>query len=94
MGERVAHLITGRMLDYIEFDDGFAIAKVRAPQEAVGRYAGRDRRCAASAASRWSASSCPARTSRTPGRRPSCRRLHADRGRRHREGGAVRRRDR
>lgn len=37
MGERVAHLITGRMLDYIEFDDGFAIAKVRAPSEAVGR---------------------------------------------------------
>ena len=37
MGERVAHLITGQMLDYIEFDDGFAIAKVRAPREAVGR---------------------------------------------------------
>ncbi|WP_202964018.1 potassium channel family protein [Actinoplanes friuliensis] len=37
MGERVAHLITGRMLDYIEFDDGFAIAKVRSPQEAIGR---------------------------------------------------------
>jgi trk system potassium uptake protein TrkA len=37
MGERVAHLITGRMLDYIEFDDGFAIAKVRAPQEAIGQ---------------------------------------------------------
>ena len=37
MGERVAHLITGRMLDYIEFDDGFAIAKVRAPRDAVGR---------------------------------------------------------
>jgi trk/ktr system potassium uptake protein len=37
MGARVAHLITGRMLDYIEFDDGFAIAKVRAPAEAVGR---------------------------------------------------------
>jgi trk system potassium uptake protein TrkA len=37
MGERVAHLITGQMLDYIEFDDGFAIAKVRAPGEAVGR---------------------------------------------------------
>jgi trk system potassium uptake protein TrkA len=37
MGERVAHLITGRMLDYIEFDDGFAIAKLRAPREAVGR---------------------------------------------------------
>jgi trk system potassium uptake protein TrkA len=25
------------MLDYIEFDDGFAIAKVRAPKEAIGR---------------------------------------------------------
>jgi trk system potassium uptake protein TrkA len=37
MGERVAHLITGRMLDYIEFDDGFAIAKVRAPRDSVGR---------------------------------------------------------
>jgi len=31
MGERVAHLITGRMMDYIEFDDGFAIVKIRAP---------------------------------------------------------------
>ena len=31
MGERVAHLITGRMMDYIEFDDGFAIAKIKAP---------------------------------------------------------------
>ncbi|MFC7528445.1 potassium channel family protein [Actinoplanes sp. GCM10030250] len=37
MGERVAHLISGRMLDYIEFDDGFAIAKVRAPEGAGGR---------------------------------------------------------
>jgi trk system potassium uptake protein len=37
MGERVAHLITGRMLDFIEFDDGYAIAKVRAPAEAVGK---------------------------------------------------------
>jgi trk system potassium uptake protein TrkA len=37
MGERVAHMITGHMLDYIEFDDGFAIAKVRAPREAMGR---------------------------------------------------------
>jgi trk system potassium uptake protein TrkA len=31
MGERVAHLITGRMVDFIEFDDGFAIAKIHAP---------------------------------------------------------------
>lgn len=37
MGERVAHLVTGRMIDFIEFDDGFAIAKTRAPREAVGR---------------------------------------------------------
>ncbi|WP_374370573.1 TrkA family potassium uptake protein [Dongia sp.] len=36
MGERVAHLVTGRMIDFIEFDDGFAIAKTRAPREAVG----------------------------------------------------------
>jgi trk system potassium uptake protein TrkA len=31
MGARVAHLITGRMMDFIEFDDGFAIAKIHAP---------------------------------------------------------------
>lgn len=31
MGRRVAYLITGRMMDYIEFDDGFAIAKIHAP---------------------------------------------------------------
>lgn len=31
MGERVAQLITGRMIDFIEFDDGFAIAKIHAP---------------------------------------------------------------
>ena len=37
MGERVAHLIASQMLDFIEFDDGFAIAKVRAPQDAIGR---------------------------------------------------------
>lgn len=37
MGERVAHLITSRMLDFIELDDDFAIAKTRAPREAAGR---------------------------------------------------------
>jgi trk system potassium uptake protein len=31
MGERVAHLISGRMIDYIELEDGFAIAKIHAP---------------------------------------------------------------
>ncbi|TDQ82293.1 trk system potassium uptake protein TrkA [Dongia mobilis] len=37
MGERVAHLVTGRMIDFIEFDDGFAIAKTRAPRDAAGK---------------------------------------------------------
>jgi trk system potassium uptake protein TrkA len=40
MGERVAHLIASTMLDFIEFDDGYAIAKVRAPEEAIGRTLG------------------------------------------------------
>ncbi|HEX5018570.1 MAG TPA: TrkA family potassium uptake protein [Actinomycetes bacterium] len=30
MGERVAHLVSGAMLDYIQFDDEFALAKLRA----------------------------------------------------------------
>ena len=37
MGERVAHLVTGKMIDFIEFDDGFAIAKTRARREAIGK---------------------------------------------------------
>ena len=37
MGERVAHMVTGKMIDFIEFDDGFAIVKTRAPLEAVGK---------------------------------------------------------
>ncbi|MPZ29139.1 MAG: TrkA family potassium uptake protein [Micromonosporaceae bacterium] len=37
MGERVAHLIASQMLDFIEFDDGYAIAKLQAPEEAIGR---------------------------------------------------------
>ena len=37
MGDRVAHLITSRLIDFIEFDDGYAIAKTRAPKEAIGR---------------------------------------------------------
>jgi trk system potassium uptake protein TrkA len=31
MGERVAHLVSGGMLDYIRFDDRFALAKLVAP---------------------------------------------------------------
>jgi trk system potassium uptake protein len=37
MGERVAHLVTGKMMDFIEFDDGFAIVKTRAPREIEGK---------------------------------------------------------
>lgn len=40
MGVRVAHLVTGRMLDYIEFEDGFAMAKTTAPGWAVDRQLG------------------------------------------------------
>ncbi len=37
MGERVAHLVTGKMMDFIEFDDGFAIVKTRTPQFMAGK---------------------------------------------------------
>jgi trk system potassium uptake protein TrkA len=35
-GERVAHLVSGRLQDYIEFDDGFAIVKMSPPKETQG----------------------------------------------------------
>ena len=35
-GRRVAHLLNGKLMDYIEFDDGFAIVKMKPPQEAIG----------------------------------------------------------
>ena len=37
MGERVAHLVTGRMLDYIEFEHDFAMIKTSPPRDVVGR---------------------------------------------------------
>jgi trk system potassium uptake protein TrkA len=40
MGERVAHLITGKVIDFIEFEDNFAIVKTAAPAEAVGKALG------------------------------------------------------
>ncbi len=46
MGRRVARLITGRMMDYIEVGEGFAVAKVVAPhniiEDALARAAIRD----------------------------------------------------
>src|SRR5690606_262108 len=35
-GQRVAHMVTGRMLDYIEMEDGFTIVKMRPPRETQG----------------------------------------------------------
>jgi trk system potassium uptake protein len=35
-GERVAHLVSGMLLDFIEFDDGFALVKMHPPKEACG----------------------------------------------------------
>lgn len=35
-GQRVAHMVTGRMLDYIEMEDGFTIVKMRPPRETHG----------------------------------------------------------
>ena len=35
-GRRVAHLVNGKLLDYIEFDDGFAIVKIKPPAETIG----------------------------------------------------------
>ncbi|MEV0600383.1 TrkA family potassium uptake protein [Streptomyces sp. NPDC050315] len=41
MGERVAHLVTGRMLDFIEFDDDYALVKTVAPAIVTGLPLGR-----------------------------------------------------
>ncbi|EID78259.1 TrkA-N domain-containing protein [Rhodococcus opacus RKJ300 = JCM 13270] len=40
MGKRVAHLVRGRMMDYIEFDDGFAMVKTTPPAVMVGKRLG------------------------------------------------------
>lgn len=43
MGERVAHMVTGRMLDYIAFDEDYAIAKTAPPDDAIGVPLGESR---------------------------------------------------
>lgn len=40
MGERVAHMVTGRMVDYVELDEGFALVETVAPRDLVGRTLG------------------------------------------------------
>lgn len=37
IGERVAHLVSGRMLDYVELEEGFALGKTKAPKEMFGK---------------------------------------------------------
>ena len=37
MGERVAHLVAGRMLDFLELDAGFALVETQAPASLLGR---------------------------------------------------------
>ena len=36
MGERVAHLVSGRLLDFMLIDENFALAKTRPPKEFIG----------------------------------------------------------
>ena len=43
MGERVAHMVTGRMVDYVELDESFALVETVAPQALVGRTLGESR---------------------------------------------------
>jgi trk system potassium uptake protein len=40
MGARVAHLLTGRTLEYVELDDDFVIAETSVPRASVGKTLG------------------------------------------------------
>jgi trk system potassium uptake protein TrkA len=40
MGARVAHLVSGRVLEYLSLDEGFVLAEVVAPPSFVGRALG------------------------------------------------------
>jgi trk/ktr system potassium uptake protein len=37
MGRRVAHLVTGRMIEFVQLDEGFALVEQRPPKQIVGR---------------------------------------------------------
>ncbi|WP_418287484.1 potassium channel family protein [Lentzea guizhouensis] len=43
MGERVAHRVTGRMLDYFEFEDDYALIKALPPEEVIGQPLGQSK---------------------------------------------------
>lgn len=40
MGERIAHVVTGQMLNYIEFEDGFALVETSPPADYLGKTLG------------------------------------------------------
>jgi trk system potassium uptake protein TrkA len=37
MGRRVAHLVTGRMIEFVQLDEGFTLVELRPPRQIVGR---------------------------------------------------------
>lgn len=37
MGQMVAHILTGKMMDFVDLDDDFAMVKTRAPADQIGR---------------------------------------------------------
>jgi trk system potassium uptake protein len=37
MGRRVAHLVTGRMIEFVQLDEGFSLVEVKPPRQIVGR---------------------------------------------------------
>jgi trk system potassium uptake protein TrkA len=43
MGERLAHLVAGSLLDYVEVDEDFAMARTKPPRELVGISLGESR---------------------------------------------------
>ena len=40
MGRRVAHLVTGRVIEFVQLDEGFALVETKPPKEIVGRSLG------------------------------------------------------
>ncbi len=37
MGKRVAHAVSGRVVDYFQLDEGFALAEVKPPKSLIGK---------------------------------------------------------
>ena len=68
-GVRAAHLVSGRMLDFIEFDDDFAIVKMYPPRETVG-FTLEESKVRSKYGVTIVGVKSPARTSPMPGRKP------------------------